>query len=203
VLIGGGVARRACKRRGRPIIRLLASVSFSGSCWCTAIGPMCATPNSCLDRFTSVLRSISPKPSSKASDHPTPPTPPHPTHTHAERESCIRTRRHPYKHTRRRTPTHVHRHCEAKAWGGPTGFAAYTGTSLYEQWTLASYNVFFALLPVIFVGIFEQDAPAAALLQWPELYVAGRESQLYNLRRTLSTHAQRQRQRERKRERET
>ena len=68
--------------------------------------------------------------------------------------------------------------------GHPTGFDGYTGTSLYEQWTLASYNVFFALLPVIFVGIFEQDAPEAVLLRVPELYKSGRESELYNLRST-------------------
>jgi len=46
--------------------------------------------------------------------------------------------------------------------------------------------VFFALLPVIFVGIFEQDVPASALLRMPQLYKSGRESELYNLRSTLA-----------------
>lgn len=46
--------------------------------------------------------------------------------------------------------------------------------------------MFFALLPVIFVGIFEQDVPASALLRLPQLYKSGRESELYNLRSTLA-----------------
>ena len=85
--------------------------------------------------------------------------------------------------TRVRTPltTTLRR---AKEHGEPSGFAAYSGTSLYEQWTLASYNVFFALLPVIFVGIFEQDAPEEVLLEVPQLYRSGRLSLHYNLRST-------------------
>ncbi len=49
-------------------------------------------------------------------------------------------------------------------------WAGYTGTSLYESWSLAMFNTLFTSLPVIFLGIFEQDLCASTLLAVPELY---------------------------------
>ena len=49
-------------------------------------------------------------------------------------------------------------------------YAGYTGTSLYESWSLSMFNTLFTSLPVIFMGIFEQDLPASTLLAVPELY---------------------------------
>ena len=49
-------------------------------------------------------------------------------------------------------------------------FAGYTGTSLYESWSLSMFNTLFTSLPVIFLGIFEQDLRASTLLAVPELY---------------------------------
>ena len=49
-------------------------------------------------------------------------------------------------------------------------FAGYTGTSLYESWSLSMFNTLFTSLPVIFLGIFEQDLTASTLLAVPELY---------------------------------
>ncbi|TGZ80506.1 phospholipid-translocating P-type ATPase [Ascodesmis nigricans] len=46
----------------------------------------------------------------------------------------------------------------------------YTGTSLYEPWTLSMFNTLFTSLPVIFIGIFDQDLHASTLLAVPELY---------------------------------
>ncbi|KAG0227094.1 hypothetical protein BGW42_003152 [Actinomortierella wolfii] len=51
-----------------------------------------------------------------------------------------------------------------------TGFS---GTSLYEQWTLSFYNTLFSSLPVMVVGMFEQDLKASTLLLVPELYTFG------------------------------
>ncbi|KAF9160901.1 hypothetical protein DFQ26_005061 [Actinomortierella ambigua] len=51
-----------------------------------------------------------------------------------------------------------------------TGFS---GTSLYEQWTLSFYNTLFSSLPVMVVGMFEQDLKASTLLLVPELYTYG------------------------------
>ena len=49
-------------------------------------------------------------------------------------------------------------------------YAGYTGTSLYESWSLSMFNTLFTSLPVIFLGIFEQDMSRSTLLAVPELY---------------------------------
>ncbi|KAJ3197914.1 hypothetical protein HDU67_003625, partial [Dinochytrium kinnereticum] len=60
-----------------------------------------------------------------------------------------------------------------------TGFS---GTSLYEQWTLAINNVLFTSLPVVVVGIFEKDLNRSTLMAVPELYRYGQENQGFNFR---------------------
>ena len=66
-------------------------------------------------------------------------------------------------------------------------FAGYTGTSLYESWSLAMFNTLFTSLPVIFMGIFEQDLTAATLLAVPELYHSlGHRNGGFNIKRYLA-----------------
>ncbi|KAJ1914313.1 hypothetical protein H4219_004849 [Mycoemilia scoparia] len=49
-------------------------------------------------------------------------------------------------------------------------FTAFSGTSIYESWTLSMYNTLFSLLPVMVIGVFDQDLQADTLLKHPELY---------------------------------
>ena len=49
-------------------------------------------------------------------------------------------------------------------------YVGYTGTSLYESWSLSMFNTLFTSLPVIFLGIFEQDLSRNTLMAVPELY---------------------------------
>jgi phospholipid-translocating ATPase len=58
----------------------------------------------------------------------------------------------------------------------------YTGTSLYEPWSLSMFNVLFTSLPVIFLGIFEKDLAASTLLAVPELYTRGQRFAGFNFR---------------------
>lgn len=58
----------------------------------------------------------------------------------------------------------------------------FTGTSLYEQWSLSVFNTLFTSLPVLCIGMFEKDLKPATLLAVPELYSKGRLSQAFNLR---------------------
>lgn len=51
----------------------------------------------------------------------------------------------------------------------------YTGTSLYESWSLTVFNSLFTSLPVILLGIFEKDLRAETLLAVPELYTFGQK----------------------------
>ncbi|KAI9711316.1 MAG: hypothetical protein M1820_002303 [Bogoriella megaspora] len=46
----------------------------------------------------------------------------------------------------------------------------FTGTSLYEPWSLAQFNTLFTSIPVMVLGIFDQDLAATTLLAVPDLY---------------------------------
>ncbi|KAB5545865.1 hypothetical protein GE09DRAFT_1132712 [Coniochaeta sp. 2T2.1] len=57
----------------------------------------------------------------------------------------------------------------------------YTGTSLYESWSLTVLNTLFTSLCVVAVGIYEQDLNANTLLAVPELYVFGQRNMGLNM----------------------
>ncbi|KAG8519165.1 Phospholipid-transporting ATPase IK [Galemys pyrenaicus] len=68
---------------------------------------------------------------------------------------------------------------------GQVWFAFYSGFSaqpLYEGWFLALFNLLYSTLPVLFIGLFEQDVSAERSLQLPELYMAGQKDELFNYR---------------------
>lgn len=58
----------------------------------------------------------------------------------------------------------------------------YTGTSLYESWSLSMFNTLFTSLCVIFLGIFTKDLAASTLLAVPELYTKGQRNGGFNIR---------------------
>ncbi|KAJ5155192.1 hypothetical protein N7492_007995 [Penicillium capsulatum] len=58
----------------------------------------------------------------------------------------------------------------------------YTGTSLYESWSLSMFNTLFTSLCVIFLGIFTKDLSASTLLAVPELYTKGQRNGGFNIR---------------------
>lgn len=58
----------------------------------------------------------------------------------------------------------------------------YTGTSLYEPWSLSMFNTLFTSLPVIFMGVFEKDLNPATLLAVPELYNIGQQNRGFNFK---------------------
>ncbi|KAI0158039.1 phospholipid-translocating P-type ATPase [Hypoxylon sp. FL1284] len=62
----------------------------------------------------------------------------------------------------------------------------YTGTSIYESWSLTVFNALFTSLPVILFGIFEKDLKAETLLAVPELYSFGQRSEAFNFKVYLS-----------------
>ncbi|KAK5287918.1 drs2 neo1 protein [Exophiala xenobiotica] len=61
-------------------------------------------------------------------------------------------------------------------------WTGYTGTSLYEPWSLSMFNTLFTSLPVIFMGVFEKDLAASTLLAVPELYNIGQRDRGFNLK---------------------
>ncbi|KAK8170391.1 hypothetical protein BC567DRAFT_210210 [Phyllosticta citribraziliensis] len=61
-------------------------------------------------------------------------------------------------------------------------WVGYTGTSLYESWSLSMFNTLFTSLPVIVLGIFEQDLKPSTLLAVPELYTKGQRNGGFNFK---------------------
>ncbi|KAF8866743.1 phospholipid-translocating P-type ATPase [Acephala macrosclerotiorum] len=62
----------------------------------------------------------------------------------------------------------------------------YTGTSLFESTSLTVFNTLFTSLPVIFLGVFEQDLNASTLLAIPELYTMGQRNQGFNVKKYVA-----------------
>lgn len=60
-------------------------------------------------------------------------------------------------------------------------YTMFSGSSLYEPWSLSMFNTLFTSLPVLCIGMFEKDLKPMTLLTVPELYSYGRLSQGFNM----------------------
>lgn len=58
----------------------------------------------------------------------------------------------------------------------------FSGSSMYESWSLSMFNTLFTSLPVLCVGMFDKDLHPSTLLAVPELYAKGRLYQAFNLK---------------------
>lgn len=61
----------------------------------------------------------------------------------------------------------------------------FTGTSMYENWSLSMFNTLFTSLPVLCIGIFERDLDPTTLIAVPELYAKGQKNEGFGLLRFL------------------
>lgn len=66
------------------------------------------------------------------------------------------------------------------------GFTGYSGTSLYQSWSLTAYNAIFTSLPIFFLGLCEQDLSPETLLAVPELYTFGQRDEGINLKKCIA-----------------
>jgi phospholipid-translocating ATPase len=64
-------------------------------------------------------------------------------------------------------------------------WCGYSGTSIFESTSLTVFNTLFTSLPVIFLGIFEQDLAASTLLAVPELYMQGQRNEGFNIKKYI------------------
>ncbi|XP_052175804.1 putative phospholipid-transporting ATPase 9 isoform X2 [Diospyros lotus] len=64
-------------------------------------------------------------------------------------------------------------------------YASFSGQAAYNDWYLSFYNVFFTSLPVIALGVFDQDVPAKSCLKFPFLYQEGIQNLLFSWWRIL------------------
>ncbi|KAJ3220012.1 hypothetical protein HDU67_007745 [Dinochytrium kinnereticum] len=56
----------------------------------------------------------------------------------------------------------------------------FSGQTLFESWTQSAYNVGFAILQPVAIGIFDQFVNARMLDRYPQLYRLGQRSEFYN-----------------------
>ncbi|KAK1343127.1 hypothetical protein QTO34_015901 [Cnephaeus nilssonii] len=59
-------------------------------------------------------------------------------------------------------------------------YSGFTAQPLYEGWFLALFNLLYTTLPVLYIGLFEQDVSDEQSLELPELYTAGQKDELFN-----------------------
>ncbi|XP_045058205.2 phospholipid-transporting ATPase IK isoform X3 [Desmodus rotundus] len=59
-------------------------------------------------------------------------------------------------------------------------YSGFTAQPLYEGWFLVLFNLLYTSLPVLYIGLFEQDVSAEQSLELPELYSAGQKDELFN-----------------------
>lgn len=63
--------------------------------------------------------------------------------------------------------------------------AAFSAQPAYNDWFLSLYNVFFSSLPVVALGVFDQDVSARLCLKFPLLYQEGVQNVLFRWGRIL------------------
>ncbi|KAJ8773950.1 hypothetical protein K2173_009381 [Erythroxylum novogranatense] len=64
-------------------------------------------------------------------------------------------------------------------------FTAFSGQSIYDDWFMLLFNVVLTSLPVISLGIFEQDVSSEVCLQFPALYQQGPKNLFFDWYRIL------------------
>ncbi|XP_022137399.1 putative phospholipid-transporting ATPase 9 [Momordica charantia] len=64
-------------------------------------------------------------------------------------------------------------------------YASFSGQSVYNDWFLSLYNVFFTSLPVIALGVFDQDVSSRFCLKFPLLYQEGVQNVLFSWFRVI------------------
>ncbi|XP_020534040.1 phospholipid-transporting ATPase 6 isoform X2 [Jatropha curcas] len=64
-------------------------------------------------------------------------------------------------------------------------FTAFSGQSIYDDWFMLLFNVVLTSLPVISLGVFEQDVSSDVCLQFPALYQQGPKNLFFDWYRIL------------------
>uniref|UniRef100_A0A0D9WBP4 Phospholipid-transporting ATPase n=1 Tax=Leersia perrieri TaxID=77586 RepID=A0A0D9WBP4_9ORYZ len=64
-------------------------------------------------------------------------------------------------------------------------YTSFSGQPFYNDWALSVYNVLFTSLPVVAMGVFDQDVSARFCLRYPMLYQEGPQNLLFRWPRLL------------------
>ncbi|XP_024362425.1 probable phospholipid-transporting ATPase 8 isoform X2 [Physcomitrium patens] len=61
-------------------------------------------------------------------------------------------------------------------------FTYFSGNPLYNDWYASFYNTVFTALPIIVIGILDQDVTPVEAFRYPQLYQSGQRGELFNKR---------------------
>jgi phospholipid-translocating ATPase len=64
-------------------------------------------------------------------------------------------------------------------------YTSFSGQAAYNDWAMSVYNLFFTSLPVIALGVLDQDVSARFCLKFPMLYQEGPRNDLFHWSRIL------------------
>ncbi|OQV17784.1 Phospholipid-transporting ATPase ID [Hypsibius exemplaris] len=59
-------------------------------------------------------------------------------------------------------------------------FCGFTAQTVYDPWFISFYNLFYTSLPILALGIFDQDVNAKNSIDFPKLYTPGHQNLLFN-----------------------
>ncbi|KAI9268801.1 hypothetical protein BY458DRAFT_533795 [Sporodiniella umbellata] len=59
-------------------------------------------------------------------------------------------------------------------------YNGFSGSTLYESWTMSCFNVIFTFLPPLSIGIFDQFVSARMLDKYPQMYMLGQTNEFFN-----------------------
>ncbi|KAG0166676.1 hypothetical protein DFQ28_007019 [Apophysomyces sp. BC1034] len=59
-------------------------------------------------------------------------------------------------------------------------YNGFSGSTLYESWTMSCFNVIFTFLPPLVIGIFDQFVSARMLDKYPQMYMLGQTNEFFN-----------------------
>ncbi|XP_013140301.1 PREDICTED: phospholipid-transporting ATPase ID, partial [Papilio polytes] len=59
-------------------------------------------------------------------------------------------------------------------------FCGFSAQTVFDEMFISVYNLFYTSLPVLALGVFEQDVSDSTALQFPKLYAPGHTSRLFN-----------------------
>ncbi|NXY86899.1 AT8B1 ATPase, partial [Alcedo cyanopectus] len=62
-------------------------------------------------------------------------------------------------------------------------FNGYSAQTAYEDWFITLYNVLYSSLPVLLVGLLDQDVSDKLSLRFPRLYILGQKDLLFNYKK--------------------
>ena len=64
-------------------------------------------------------------------------------------------------------------------------FSDYSGLSIFSSSLIVGFNIGFTTLPIIVLGVFDEDMPAKKILEYPELYSQGQNHVLFNWKKII------------------